>query len=116
MFNEIGEVYNLLGDEESKEIFLNRTLYNITRNKYYIDKISSIYFERLKKKWETFQDNESVVWLREKVDGRKVIVYGIGQGGFAALALFDSIIKNIDLRAFCDQKASIVLLFRDIKL
>lgn len=116
MFNAIREIYNLMADEESKQIFLDRFMYNITQNKYYIDKIASIYFERLKKQWEFYKDCESIFQLRKKIFQRKVVIYGIGQGGFAALALFNSVLKDADLQAFCDQKASMLSEYQGYKV
>ena len=44
VFEQIGSVYDLLADGQSKDIFINRCLYNITKERKYIDNIVNTYF------------------------------------------------------------------------
>lgn len=61
MFNEMKRVYSLMEDDQSRNIFLNRILYNITKDYTYIDNIVSVYFERMQKEfhWGTQMQKQS---------------------------------------------------------
>lgn len=106
MYEKIREVYHLLEDDISKDIFLNRVLWNITGEKKYIDEIVSVYFERMKKTWESPGLVEEVKKMRDLIGKRRVIIYGIGNCGFVTLALFCSEMKDADLVAVCDRSAA----------
>lgn len=109
MFSKMKKVYGLLEDDLSKDIFLNRVLYNITGKGIYIQNITATYFDRMKR--EFCEYTEEVKKLREKIRHRRVVLYGIGHCGFVTLALFSSEMKDIELAAFCDQKADKVTKF-----
>lgn len=105
MFEKIRAAYRLFEDRDSKDIFLNRVLWNITGNKKYIDEVVSVYFERMKRTWKTPKHADEVKKMRDLIGTRRVIIYGIGNCGFVTLALFCSELQDADLVAFCDKKA-----------
>lgn len=116
MFEKIKEVYCLLEDDESKEIFLNRILWNITGERKYIDKMVSIYFERMKKTWESPEHVGEIKEMRNLIGNRRVIIYGIGNCGFVTLALLCSEMQDVNLVAFCDKAAGKVPEFYGYKV
>lgn len=116
MFDEIRNVYYMLADDESKDIFLNRVLWNITGENKYIDTIVSIYFERMKKIWKLPEHVSEIKKMRKLIGDRKVIIYGIGNCGFVTLALLQSEMQDIDLVAFCDRTADTVREFCGYKV
>lgn len=89
MFENEKQVYNLLEDEESKSIFLNRLLFNVTEDKKYIDKVREIYSKNLQK----------------IIGDRKLILYGAGYYGKLYKDLFSEFIPNLKIEAFCDKRA-----------
>lgn len=108
MFEKIRAAYRLFEDKDSKDIFLNRVLWNITGNKKYIDEVVSVYFERMKRTWNSPKHTDEVKKMRDLIGTRRVIIYGIGNCGFVTLALFCSELQDADLVAFCDKKANTV--------
>lgn len=116
MFEEIREIYNLFADKESKDIFLNRMLFNISGEREYIDKIASMYFKRMKKEWENPKHMNRINELRKEIAGREVIIYGIGNCGFVTLALFSSVLRDLEVKAFCDKQADKVPQFHGYKV
>lgn len=103
VFNRVSRVYNLLADEQSKDVFINRCLYNITKERKYIDHIVNTYFLRLQNEAGKYQ--EEIALLRNLIGNRRIVVYGIGNCGFVCLSWFTSVLKEIKVEAFCDRKA-----------
>lgn len=103
VFEQIGSVYDLLADGQSKDIFINRCLYNITKERKYIDNIVNTYFLRLQNEAGKYQ--KEITLLRNLIANRKIVVYGIGNCGFVCLSWFTSVLKEIKVEAFCDRKA-----------
>lgn len=104
VFNEMKRAYLLMEDEQSRDIFLNRVLYNITGDNTYIDNIVSVYFERMQKQFYGGGGYIDIISnLREQIGNRRVVVYGKGNCGFVTLALFTSAMKDMDVVAFCDR-------------
>lgn len=111
VFEKIREVYRLFEDKDSKDIFLNRVLWNITGDKKYIDEVVSVYFERMKRTWKSPKFADEVKKMRDLIGTRRVIIYGIGNCGLVTLALFCSEMQDADLVAFCDKAAGKVSQF-----
>ena len=105
MFGKMREVYRLMEDDISNDIFKNRVLWNITGQKKYIDEVVFMYFERMKRTWKLPMHAEEIKKMRDLIGNRRVIIYGIGNCGFATLALFCSEMKGVDLVGFCDKMA-----------
>lgn len=103
MFKKMKDVYHLLGDDESKEIFKNRVLWNLSGERKHINKIVDVYFERMKRTWTSPEHMDAVKNMRHLIGKRKVIVYGIGNCGLVTLALLCSQMQDIELIAFCDK-------------
>jgi len=104
VFEELKKVYNLLEDEESKSIFLNRVLYNITNNENYIDSIGEMYSEKIVNYLKI--NNDSVTELYNDLGNKKLVIYGIGLYGKYFTILFkNNMFDKIDVVAFCDRKA-----------
>jgi len=103
MFEKLKKVYNLLEDGESKIIFLNRVLYNIT-NEDYISPIIEIYLERLVNHIKANSDITEELY--NCVGNKKLIIYGIGTyGKYFAMLFKNNVFDKIDIEAFYDRKA-----------
>lgn len=111
MFRKMREVYRLMEDDISKDIFKNRVLWNITGQKKYIDEVVSMYFERMKRTWKLPVHADEIKKMRDLIGKRRVIIYGIGNCGFVTLALFCSEMKDVNLVGFCDKMADKVSQF-----
>ncbi len=103
IFDRLKSVYASLADDLSKDIFINRVLYNVTREKKYIDQIVNTYFIRLQHEAGKYVDE--IAQLRKLIGKRKIVVYGIGNCGFVCLSWFTSVLKEIKVEAFCDRKS-----------
>ncbi len=97
----IREIYNALGDTESREIFVNRLLYSLTNDEIFIDRIIRKYV------FPSGINHRGVVkyllygW--EKYENLfPVVVYGCGEMG---KKIYDEIGDKIS--CFCDKKSSI---------
>lgn len=106
MINAMKKIYSKLGDEQSRDIFLNRVLYSITEDNTYIDNIVSVYYKRMQREFCGGGYTDAISNLRQQIGNRKVVIYGKGNCGFVTLALFTSAMKYIDVVAFCDRNTS----------
>jgi len=101
MIDKISQVYNLLEDEQSKDIFLNRLLYNVTNEEKYCKKMFEYQLEYLKK------NENSRRFIKEFYDligGRDVVIYGIGDVGKNLYHNINMFAPEIKVVAFCDKK------------
>lgn len=111
MFSIMEQVYHLMEDEESKAIFKNRVLYNITEEKRYIDNIVSFYARRIQKRLKSAGCKMEAKTLRSRIGGRKLVVYGIGHCGFVLMHFIHTLMEDVEIVAFCDCKAASVTEF-----
>ena len=98
LLDEVKKIYSFLGDEISKDIFINRLLYNITGDLKYVDTM-------VRNNVKEFADsgiNMKIDAIRNKVSevskSRKIVIYGAGQIG---LELYKDIGEYIV--GFCDR-------------
>ncbi len=97
-FNQLSQLYNSLSDTESKDIFVNRFIYNITSDFNNINEIVDKYVPLL----ETCYSQEDKQIFNDTVDkikqDRKIIIYGAGK----ASEVIYSMIDPDSVECFCD--------------
>lgn len=89
MFENEKQVYNLLEDEESKAIYLNKLLLNVTEDKTYVDEVLKIYAKELTK----------------IINNREIVVYGFGLFGKLYKDMFEKFMPEVKIKAICDKRA-----------
>lgn len=84
------EIYSVLGDEESKRIFLDKLLFSVTgENKYWHDILN-------------YRNEDVILRLHELVNsGKKVIVYGAGTNCEPTIDICQNI--GVDIYCICDK-------------
>jgi FlaA1/EpsC-like NDP-sugar epimerase len=88
LFNAIEQIYSKLLDDESREIFLKRLKYSLSRDKKYLD-------EMIKNLMELYKDTDPVMGLISWIklhNNQKLIIFGAGFAGreiIEALNLYD---------------------------
>ncbi|MBR4026046.1 MAG: FkbM family methyltransferase [Lachnospiraceae bacterium] len=108
MMKDLKKVYELLEDEQSKDIFLNRILYNLTRDDIYIDNMFQYELEHLR---NSVYIKEIAKKLENLIDNRDVIIYGIGDYGKLLSKFIEYFLPHIKILSFCDRKAKNVSTF-----
>ena len=105
MFENEKKVYDLLQDEESKQIFLNKLLFNVTSDCKYVDRMvrECIKLSDIERNLGKEIHRKDIDRLYKFIGNKKVIVYGAGQNGIICAALFNKIMKDVDVAAFCDK-------------
>lgn len=86
-------IYNVLADEESKDIFINRLLYSITGEEKYLDEMIRKYA------FETGLNKKGVIsyllyGVERYQDNYPIVVYGCGEMG-------ENIYREIGERFYC---------------
>lgn len=97
-FDEMKLIYELLSDDISKDIFLNRLCFNITDDMAFIDCI----VERDTKGMDTLYSGQDIKKLQSVLDSyqdKKVIIYG---AGFTGKILLNMLGKQ-QVECFCDR-------------
>ncbi len=107
MFENEKKVYDLLQDEESKQIFLNKLLFNITSDCKYVDRMvkECIKLSDIERNLGKEVYRKDIDRLYKLINKRRVIIYGAGSNGLCYAILFSRIMKDADVAAFCDKKA-----------
>jgi FkbM family methyltransferase len=90
-------VYNLLNDKESKDIFIKKMMFYITKDYSHIFEIVSSYVKTEGVfKWDLLIES-----LLEASKTKRIIIYGAGGEGDTLYSILES--KGISIEAFCDR-------------
>lgn len=95
--NRFEKVYSVLGDKESREIFIKKILFYITNDYSHVFEIVDSYVEKEKIFcWDSLIKN-----LIEASSKKSIIIYGAGGEGDTLYSILES--KGITTEAFCDR-------------
>lgn len=90
-------VYNLLNDKESKDIFIKKLMFHITNDYSHVFEIVSSYV-----KTESIFDWDLLIEsILEASKTKRIIIYGAGGEGDTLYSILES--KGITIEAFCDK-------------
>ncbi len=96
--NEVREVYGMLEDECSRDIYLNRLNYLITGDMRYIESIVERYLPEL-----TVKKSQNMESLLKKIGNRELVLYGAGTDAIRNIEA----LKELPITCFCDMKPSL---------
>jgi len=96
MFEQLKDIYNSLGDEESKMTFRCRLLYSLTHDWKYIKELLGFY----KKENKEYLDILDVFENPHKYRGRKIVLFGTGFFADIVMKWLDKC--NLEVQFFCD--------------
>lgn len=105
MVEQLKKVYDMLADEQSKDIYRNKVLYTLTKEEEYTNRMFKYQLDYLKGCQEI---QNMVSEVKQLIDGRNVIIYGIGNYGKMFMELLKWFIEDINIIAFCDKKSDSV--------
>ena len=95
---EAREIYNLLQDDESKDIFLKQLMFHITKDyRYIFDMVES----HVKDYHRTFSWNEYLQLAKVKTETNKLFIYGAGGEGRALKSILE--MHNVPVVGFVDR-------------
>jgi len=97
-FEDSKKVYDLFQDDKSKDIFLNRFLYNISCDHKYINNIVKNNFDGYSDIFFSLDSNLNKSFQALKKSGKKIVIYG---AGFWGSAVYVAAHKYVD--CFCDR-------------
>ena len=98
LFYQVKQVFNVLEDEMSKDIFINRFLYSMTDDLKYVDIMIRNNVKEFSDKGINVKGNLIKEKVEEVAKTKKVVIYGAGQIG---LELYRQIGEYVTL--FCDR-------------
>lgn len=101
MIEEIKKVYDWLEDEESKDIFVNRLSYLVTKEERYLNNMISYQINRLKS--DTYIE-ELIKEICNVINGEEIIIYGAGIIGRSLYVILRQMAPQVKIRAFCDKR------------
>ncbi len=100
MLNELKKAYELMSDDLSREIFLNRLGFmTATQLGGNYTKSGAECFSKL-----LIDADLNISELRNAINNRNVVIYGIGYCAYLITALFNTYLKDIEITAYCDKR------------
>lgn len=101
MFEEIREIYKLLLDKESRDIFEWRLMYSATKGDQYIEKLKSLYISNICKSLKE-ESGPELQKLTGLIRDREVVLYGAGIYGQFAKAVVNERIPSAKIQCFVE--------------
>ena len=102
MIKDLEKVYGWLSDSKSKEIFINRLNFSVTKDFKYILNIVENNSEEIN---GGFSWKDLIKSIKSLSDDTKVIICGAGGGGIALYSVLKS--ENIKIDSFCDRNKNL---------
>lgn len=94
---QVQEVYRMLEDEESRDIYMKRLSYLMTGEFSYIEKIADIYLPQFKGR---ARDADLYALIKKEHPDKDIILYGAGLSGNRCLSYW----RNVkEFQGFCDR-------------